>query len=40
MENISAPMEAQQEAIEKELNEFQKNEEQRDDITLIGIKIN
>jgi serine phosphatase RsbU (regulator of sigma subunit) len=40
MENISAPMEAQQEAIEKELNEFQKDEEQRDDITLIGIKIN
>ncbi|MCK5028450.1 MAG: SpoIIE family protein phosphatase [Bacteroidales bacterium] len=40
IENISEPMESQKEAIEKELNEFQKDEEQRDDITLIGIKIN
>ncbi len=40
VENISEPMEVQKEVIEKELNEFQKDEEQRDDITLIGIKIN
>lgn len=38
--NISEPMHKQKEQIEKELNDFQKDEEQRDDITLIGIKIN
>ena len=38
--NISEPMQKQKEQIEKELNNFQKDEEQRDDITLIGIKIN
>ena len=38
--NISLPMQQQKEIIEDELNNFQKDEEQRDDITLIGIKIN
>lgn len=40
LNNISEPMDKQKEIIERELNEFQQNEEQRDDITLIGIKIN
>ncbi len=40
LNNISEPMIKQKEIIEKELNDFQQNEEQRDDITLIGIKIN
>ena len=33
-------MAVQKGIIEKELHEFQQDEEQRDDITLIGIKIN
>ncbi len=40
LENISEPMNRQKELIEKELGAFQQEEEQRDDITLIGIKIN
>ncbi|MFC2152205.1 SpoIIE family protein phosphatase [Bacteroidota bacterium] len=40
LNNISESMEKQKEIIEKELNDFQQDEEQRDDITLIGIKIN
>ena len=40
LSSISEPMAKQKELIENELNEFQQNEEQRDDITLIGIKIN
>ncbi len=40
LNNISEPMDKQKEIIEKELNDFQQDEEQRDDITLIGIKIN
>lgn len=40
LNNISEPMIKQKEIIEKELNDFQQGEEQRDDITLIGIKIN
>ncbi|MCB2194998.1 MAG: SpoIIE family protein phosphatase [Bacteroidetes bacterium] len=40
LNNISEPMMKQREHIEKELNDFQQDEEQRDDITLIGIKIN
>ncbi len=40
LNNISEPMNKQKDIIENELNNFQKNEEQRDDITLIGIKIN
>lgn len=40
LSNISEPMIKQKEKIESELNSFQENEEQRDDITLIGIKIN
>ncbi len=40
LNNISEPMIKQKELIEKELNDFQQDEEQRDDITLIGIKIN
>jgi serine phosphatase RsbU (regulator of sigma subunit) len=40
LNNISEPMVKQKEIIEKELNDFQQDEEQRDDITLIGIKIN
>lgn len=40
LNNISEPMIKQKEFIEKDLNDFQQNEEQRDDITLIGIKIN
>ncbi|PLX22508.1 MAG: hypothetical protein C0597_02380 [Marinilabiliales bacterium] len=40
LDNISESMEKQKEIIENELNIFQKDEEQRDDITLIGIKIN
>lgn len=39
-DHISEPMVKQKEIIEKELKEFQQDEEQRDDITLIGIKIN
>jgi len=38
--NIDQSMENQKLAIEKELDIFMENEEQRDDITLIGIKIN
>lgn len=37
--NISTSLKEQKEIIEKELNDFQKDEEQRDDITLIGFKI-
>ncbi len=37
--NISESLTIQQQAIEKELNTFQGNAEQRDDITLIGFKI-
>ena len=33
-------MEVQKGIVEKELQLFQEEEEQRDDITLIGIKIN
>ena len=33
------PLKEQKEAIEKDLAEHMKNEEQRDDITIIGIKI-
>ena len=33
-------MDIQKEIIEKKLGDFQQDEEQRDDITLIGIKIN
>ncbi len=40
LNNISEPMDIQKEIIVKELNDFQQQEEQRDDITLIGIKIN
>ena len=40
LNNISESMDRQKEIIENELNNFQKDEEQRDDITLIGIKIN
>lgn len=40
LNNISEPMDKQKEIIEKELDDFQQDEEQRDDITLIGIKIN
>lgn len=40
LNNISEPMNKQKEIIEKELDDFQQDEEQRDDITLIGIKIN
>ncbi len=40
LNNISESMDKQKEIIEKELNDFQQDEEQRDDITLIGIKIN
>lgn len=40
LNNISESMERQKEMIESELSNFQKDEEQRDDITLIGIKIN
>ena len=40
MSSIAEPMDVQKEIIEKELNNFQQDEEQRDDITLIGIKIN
>ena len=40
LNNISLPMQQQKNIIEDELNNFQKDEEQRDDITLIGIKIN
>ena len=40
LSNISLPMQQQKEIIENELNNFKKDEEQRDDITLIGIKIN
>ncbi len=40
LSNISLPMQQQKDIIENELNNFQKDEEQRDDITLIGIKIN
>lgn len=40
LENITLPMSKQAENIEKELIEFQKGAEQRDDITLIGLKIN
>ena len=32
-------MEKQKEVIETELNNFQESQEQRDDITLIGLKI-
>ncbi len=39
LENISLPMNKQLEVIEANLKEFQQNEEQRDDITLIGIKM-
>jgi len=39
MNNISESMEKQKYIIEDELNNFQKTEEQRDDITLIGIKL-
>lgn len=37
--NISASLKEQGEIIEKELQDFQKEEEQRDDISLIGLKI-
>jgi serine phosphatase RsbU (regulator of sigma subunit) len=37
--NISASLKVQQEIIEKELQNFQEEEEQRDDISLIGLKI-
>jgi serine phosphatase RsbU (regulator of sigma subunit) len=37
--NISASLKEQQEIIEKELQDFQEEEEQRDDISLIGLKI-
>lgn len=40
LKNISEPMTKQKDFIENELTNFQQNEEQRDDITLIGIKIN
>ncbi|HAF29185.1 MAG TPA: hypothetical protein DCG75_09080 [Bacteroidales bacterium] len=40
LNNISEPMAKQKEIIENELSDFQRDEEQRDDITLIGIKIN
>ena len=40
LSSILEPMDTQKEIIEKELNDFQQDEEQRDDITLIGIKIN
>ncbi|MBU8892450.1 MAG: SpoIIE family protein phosphatase [Bacteroidales bacterium] len=40
LSSIAEPMDVQKEIIEKELNDFQRDEEQRDDITLIGIKIN
>jgi len=40
LNNISEPMDKQKEIIERELDDFQQGEEQRDDITLIGIKIN
>lgn len=39
LNNITSSMTEQKEIIENELNNFQKEEEQRDDITLIGIKI-
>jgi len=38
--NISASLKEQKEIIEKELQNFQEKEEQRDDISLIGLKIN
>ncbi len=38
LKNISEPMDRQKEIIEDDLDFFQNNEEQRDDITLIGIK--
>ncbi|MEA2106617.1 MAG: SpoIIE family protein phosphatase [Bacteroidota bacterium] len=38
-ENISHPLAKQKEMIEKELDNFQGNVEQRDDITLLGLKI-
>jgi serine phosphatase RsbU (regulator of sigma subunit) len=38
--NVAEPMEVQKGIIEEALHEFQQDEEQRDDITLIGIKIN
>ncbi|MFO7843485.1 MAG: SpoIIE family protein phosphatase [Bacteroidales bacterium] len=37
--NISQPLTKQKETFEKELDNFQGNAEQRDDITLIGLKI-
>jgi serine phosphatase RsbU (regulator of sigma subunit) len=40
IENIALPMDKQKEVIVGELNKFQQDEEQRDDITLIGLKIN
>jgi serine phosphatase RsbU (regulator of sigma subunit) len=40
LNNVAEPMEKQKVIIEKALDEFQQDEEQRDDITLIGIKIN
>ena len=38
--NIDQSMDTQKKAIEKELDNFMEGEEQRDDITLIGIRIN
>lgn len=40
LNNVGEPMEVQKEILEEALHEFQQDEEQRDDITLIGIKIN
>lgn len=40
LNNVVEPMEVQKEILEEALHEFQQDEEQRDDITLIGIKIN
>ena len=40
LSNITLSMTEQKEIIEKELSNFQQEEEQRDDITLIGLKIN